>query len=91
MNKGGRPRFAFVYDETRPDPKMKIYSKAPGDHEQDNSEQEIENIFIDEERRNAPRAMRARPEGRAKDCPEHRAFWHTRSCHTAEATNTRET
>ena len=49
MKTDGSPRFIFVYDETNTDPKMKIYSKAPDDYDQENFEQEIENRFLEEE------------------------------------------
>ena len=94
MKTDGSPRFIFVYDETKTDPRMKIYSKAPDDYEQENFEQEIENRFMEEEmRRNERRERRARPEGKGqappvarhilgyKKLPYGRSYKHLRSLH----------
>ena len=94
MKTDGSPRFIFVYDETNTDPKMKIYSKAPDDYEQENFEQEIENRFLEEEaRRNERREGRARAEGKGqpppaaphilgyKKLPYRRSYKHLRCLH----------
>ena len=70
MKTDGSPRCTSVYDETNTDPTMKIYSKAPDDYEQENSEQDIQNRFMEEERRRRERReRRARPEGKGKAPP----------------------
>ena len=94
MKTDGSPRFIFVYDETSTDPKMTIYSKAPDDYEQENFEREIENRFLEEEkRRNERREKKARPEGKGqappvaphilgyKKLPYRRCYKHLRSLH----------
>ena len=69
MKTDGSPRFIFVYDETNTDPKMKIYSKAPDDYEQENFEQEIENRFLEEEARRNERREKGKARGKGSATP----------------------
>ena len=89
MKTDGSPRFIFVYDETNTDPKMKTYSKAPDDYEQENFEQEIENRFLEEEMRRNERRERDRLGLRERDRHPrwHPTFWDIRNSHTEGVTN----